>query len=436
MRNQRQQSKKLFYTTIGLMVFIAGMGIGFIAGTNDKSYDQLSYEEARDLLDEDLLKSTSDKAADFELFWRVWTLVQQKYVDQPVDDEALLYGAIAGIVEGIDDPYSLFFTPEDSEKFLSEINGSFEGIGAEVGLKEDQLTIIAPLSGSPAEASGLLAGDRVLAIDGVETAFMSLDDAVNRIRGEGGTNVLLTIERSGEEDFLDIAVTRDRIKISSVEWNLLESEDKKIVHLQLTHFNSDTPAAFKEAVNEFLLEQPDGIVLDLRNNPGGFLDASIEIASQFIDEGLPVVFEEGSDGVQDVYTATGASPLGGIPLVVLINGGSASAAEILAGALQDYELATLIGTTSFGKGTVQDLQTFEDGSSLKLTVARWLTPKKNLINKIGIYPDYYVDRTAEDYSNEVDPQLDNAINYLKDSVQYMESNELFVPEVEQDVVSE
>ncbi|MFH1426588.1 MAG: S41 family peptidase [Candidatus Kerfeldbacteria bacterium] len=420
-----QPSRTLFITVVMIIVLIVGVGIGY----GMSSYDFSTNGSGR-FLGLDRGTDHSSEEANFRLFWDVWDEVVQRHVDQPVNQADMLYGAIAGMVAGVGDPYSSYFDPEQSEKFLSEINGSFEGIGAEIGIKDDVLTVIAPLPGSPAELAGLMAGDRILAIDGLDTTFMSLNLAVQTIRGEQGTTVMLTIERKGEDKPLDIEITRNVIQIVSVEWEMIEQDDARIAMITVSHFNSDTAAAFKEAVNEVILQQPDGLILDLRNNVGGFLDASIQIASQFIEEGNVVVYEQDSQNELKPYFAEGVSPLNSINTVVMINGGSASASEILAGALQDYEHAILVGTTSFGKGTVQDFQTFEDGSSLKLTVSRWLTPYENLIEEIGIAPDYYVDRTAEDFSLDLDPQLDAAVLYFSDVVAFTASTPTEVPEEE------
>jgi len=423
---RHQGSRRLFLATIGLAVFVAGIGLGFFAGSTKDSYAGISYEEAQQLLDDDLLQDPAQSKASFEQFWRVWTLVQRKYVNQPVSDDQLLYGAIGGIVEGLDDPYSVFFPPEDSAAFLDEINGNFQGIGAEVGVKNELLTIIAPLPDSPAEKAGLQAGDHVVLIDGLDTSGMSLDAAVSHIRGEQGTVVTLLIERAGNDDLIEVSVTRDVIHVESVQTETVTVDGNDIVHLKLTAFNSDTAAAFDEAVNEMLLQQPDGIILDMRNNAGGFLTAAIDIASHFLAPGEIVVYEESGTSGEKSYEASKTQSLAGIPVVVLINRGSASAAEILAGALQDHDQAVVMGTESFGKGTVQDLQTFDDGSSLKLTVARWLTPDRHLIDKKGIQPDYYMDRTAEDYSADVDPQLDLAEEYFQDPTGFVEVKQKYL----------
>jgi carboxyl-terminal processing protease len=326
----------------------------------------------------------------------------------------MFYGALAGMVSGVDDPYSVFFDPEASKEFMSEINGNFDGIGAEIGLKDEEITVIAPIAGSPAETAGLRADDHILAIDSADTASMTVNDAVSAIRGDKGTNVTLIVERDGEAAPISITITRDTIHIDSVKSEMVTVSDKKLAVITVTHFNSDTTAKFQEAMNAVLLEQPAGVVLDLRNNPGGYLDAAVDMVSKFLPEGSTVLYEQSSDQTQKPYNTSGASPLEHMPTVVLINGGSASASEIVSGALQDTEAATLIGETSYGKGTVQNVENFDDGSTLKLTVARWLTPNKHQIDKVGIHPDYEVVLTNDDYANKRDPQLDAAKLFLTD----------------------
>lgn len=406
-----------------MTVFIVGLGFGSIIGGSQANSNYFGTNGTTINRDVDY----SSASIDFNLFWEVWDKVLAEHVDQPVNELDLLYGAIRGMVSALKDPYSIYFEPETSQEFINEINGSFEGIGAEIGVKDEKLTIIAPLPGSPAEQAGLLAGDTVLGIDGIDTTYLTLDVAVNYIRGEKGTTVTLTVQREGVVELIEIPIIRDTIKIESVEWEVIEEQGKKLAHIEVIQFNGDTTLQFQEAINEITLEQVDGIILDLRNNAGGYLDASIDLASKFIAEGNPVVYERSSSGEEKPYLSSGTSPLRDMNTVVLQNAGSASASEILAGALQDYHKAVIIGTVSFGKGTVQDFHVYEDGSSLKLTVARWLTPKKNLIDEIGIQPDYYVDLTVEERNNDIDSQLDAAKLYFSDRTAFESRYEQFDP---------
>lgn len=405
---------KSFQAVIAALILALGIAIGL--GIDSNAYLTNAQGDTPVFTRLQAGDRTSDQV-DFDIFWDVWESVQERHVDQPLNEVDMLQGAIAGLVAGVGDPYSVYFTPEQTQEFFNEINGSFEGIGAEVGIKNEQITIIAPLPNSPAEQAGALPGDIILAVDGLDTAFMSLNAAVDLIRGEGGTEVILTIQRASEDRPIELAITRDTIQVESVTSELVEQGEQRIAYIELSRFNADTPQAFQSAVQELLLEQPDGLVLDMRNNAGGFLEAAVDVSSAFVPEGSVVVYEEESAGDRIPFLSTGAPSITDIPVVVLINGGSASAAEIVAGALKDSTDATIIGETSFGKGTVQDVEYFGDGSSLKLTIARWLTPNGDQINEVGIEPDTAVERTPEDFSNDRDPQRDAAIESIIQSVQ-------------------
>ncbi|OGY45465.1 MAG: hypothetical protein A2744_02140 [Candidatus Buchananbacteria bacterium RIFCSPHIGHO2_01_FULL_44_11] len=360
---------------------------------------------------------------DFQQFWTVWNYVKENYVKDDVPETQLFYGALAGIVASLGDPYSIFLDPEIATKFSDELSGNFEGIGAEIGMKDNQLTIIAPLPGTPAEQSGLLAGDKVYAIDGLDTSTISLDHAVNLIRGQKGTTVILTVLSNGDSEPKEIKIVRDQIEIDSVRiarpdgTPVEESQadlllEGQIAYIELLYFNENTLADWNKTVQKILAAGAKGIILDLRNNPGGFLNTAIEISGEWIN-GQVVVKERLRDGTSLEHRANRQARLSGIPTVVLVNKGSASGSEIVAGALQDYGAATIVGETTFGKGSVQDLREFKDGSSVKLTIAEWLTPKDRQINEKGIEPDIKVERTREDYDQDKDPQLDRALEILR-----------------------
>lgn len=356
--------------------------------------------------------SASSLAPDADLFWQVWNEVQDNYIGQPVDDTQLFYGAVEGIAQAVDDPYTVYMNPEDAKDFKEVISGRFEGVGAEIGSKEGQIVVIAPLAGSPAEAAGLLADDAIIKIDGTETTGMTIDEAVTKIRGPKGTSVTLTIYRSGDVDFKEVSIVRDTIQIKTASYTTQERNGKTIGLLTISHIDENTYEEIREFVQTILLEQPAGLILDLRNNPGGLLSECIDIASLFIEDGT-IVSEQFSDGEVTIYEAAGDAALAQSPaMVVLINEGSASASEIIAGALQDYKRATVIGQTTYGKGSVQNYKEYPDGSSLKITVAKWLTPNGRTIDNIGISPDVAVDLTVDDYLAGRDPQLDAAIDYL------------------------
>lgn len=349
-----------------------------------------------------------DKDVNFDLFWQVWSTVKNEYVEKNISDKDLFYGALEGMVASLKDPYSVFLKPEISKEFSDELSGEFEGIGAEIGIKKDRLTVISPLPGTPAEKSGLKAGDKIYAIDGADTAGMFLDEAVNKIRGKKGTEVTLTVMRDSSKGSKEIKITRDAIKYDSVRW---EMKDNDMAYIKVLHYNTDTEEKFSQAVNEVLKKNPEGIILDLRGNPGGFLDAAVKMASVWVEDGI-IVTEKYSDTDKKEHDAVGKARLGDIKTVVLINGGSASGSEIVAGALKDHGKAVLIGEKTFGKGSVQSLENFEDGSSLKLTVAKWLTPNGTCINEKGVEPDIEIKMTDEDYNNDKDPQMDKAVEIL------------------------
>ncbi len=348
-----------------------------------------------------------------ELLDHIWDQISASYLRQPVDDQALFYGALAGLVDSLGDPYSLFLDPEDSQEFDDAIAGTFEGIGAEIGVKDSNLVIIAALPGTPAQTAGLKARDRILLIDDHDTRNLALDEAVHFIRGERGTVVELTILREGTNEPIVVSVTRDTITVESVSTSTETLPDgRSVLRVELVSFGPDTE---NDLVTALAAADGDraGTVLDVRGNPGGYLDAAIGIASLFLSPGTPVVIKEYGDGTRETFEA-GASPFADAerPLVVLVDGGAASASEIVAGALADADRATLIGETTFGKGTVQELTDLPGGSALKLTVARWLTPTGHSIDEQGITPDVEVELTAEDIENDRDPQLDRALEVL------------------------
>lgn len=347
---------------------------------------------------------------DFSLFWDVWDLVKNNYVEKEIDDKKLFYGAISGVVASLNDPYSVFLEPETAQKFQQELMGELEGIGAEIGLRDDVITIIAPLPGSPAKRAGVLSGDKILSIDGADTLAMSLDYAVSLIRGPKGTKVKLLLLHNGEREGREYVITRDTIKIVSVEW---EEKVSDIAYIELKYFNQDTLSSFNKVAREILAKKPKGIILDLRNNPGGLLVTAIEISAEWVGKNEIIVIEKMRDKKFVGHKAEDSrARFKGIPTVVLINKGSASGSEIVAGALQDYKLATIIGETSFGKGSVQDLRQLRDGSSLKLTIAKWLTPGGREIEKQGIKPDIEIKMTSQDSEEEKDLQLEKALELL------------------------
>ena len=347
---------------------------------------------------------------DFSLFWDTWDALQSQYVDhEEVNDKKLFYGALKGMVASLKDPYTVFMDPKIAKDFSDDLAGTFEGIGAEIGIKNDILTIIAPLPDMPAEKAGLKAGDKVFSIDDVSTRGMSIDEAVNRIRGPKQTEVILSISRKGLDEIKQIPIIRGKIIVSSIR---TEMRDDNIFVIKILNFNNDTELAFNSAVREVLDKNPDGIILDLRNNPGGYLDTAIEVASEWVEDGI-VVTEKYNEERKIEHLARGRARLKDFSTVVLVNEGSASASEIVSGALQDNNLVKLVGKKTFGKGSVQSLTYLDDGSSIKITVAKWLTPSGRSINDEGVDVDYDIEYSFENYNDGLDPQLEAAVGILQ-----------------------
>ena len=418
MLNYKKHGNKRIKVAIGLIILIlASFYGGIIFSKKSEIDDRLVNSETvflGEILNKYELKKSKNAAqdVDFSLFWDVWDTIKEKYVDaDKLKEKEMFYGALRGLVDSTGDPYSVFMNPVISKDFSDDLKGTFEGIGAEIGIKNNILTIIAPLTDMPAQKAGLRSGDQIVAIDGESTGGISLDGAVNKIRGQKGTDVTLTIWRDSFEESTDFTITRGKIIVKSVKW---EINNDDIMVIEISHFNSDTEQLFDQAVRETIKENPKGVILDLRNDPGGYLDTAIEVASEWIEEG-PVVIEKFSEENKNEYLARGRARLKDYPTVVLVNQGSASASEIVAGALKDYELANIVGMTTFGKGSVQEMVNFSDGSSVKITVAKWLTPEGINISEEGIKPDEEVDLTKEDYDADKDPQMEKAVEILKNN---------------------
>ena len=349
---------------------------------------------------------------DMSLFWESWETLHDKYVDAgDLKSQQLIYGAISGMVKSLDDPYTMFMEPSDAKRFRENVSGDFEGIGAEIGIRENQLQIIAPLEDTPAEKAGIQAGDKVLEVNGTSTQGMTIEKAVELIRGPKGSMVTLTIARDSWKESKPVDIKRSTIEIPSMSWEMKEGG---IAYIKLDHFTEALSASFREAAIEITKKDAEGIVLDVRNNPGGYLSVAQDIAGWFVKDGKTIAIEDfGSDREDKKYKSQGPGTFADVPVVVLINQGSASASEILAGALRDQRKVKLIGSKSFGKGSVQELSRLDDGSSLKVTVAKWLTPNGNLIADKGLEPDVKVERTEEDYKNDKDPQLKKALEIIR-----------------------
>ncbi|MDP2837719.1 MAG: S41 family peptidase [Candidatus Moranbacteria bacterium] len=357
-------------------------------------------------------KKSQDNTIDFALFWKVWEILRDKYVDRShLDAHALFYGAIDGMLAASGDPYTTFFSPKENQDFNEEIAGVFDGIGAVMGIKDEIITIIAPLEGTPAEKAGLLSGDKVIKINDVLSSNYSLDEAVKNVRGPKGTDVKLTIFREGEEDTRDIVIMRDAILMKSVHFEMKEGG---IASIRVNRFGEDTENLFQAAIKQLKKEKVVGLIVDLRNNPGGFLETAVVIASYMLPQGSVVVMEESANGKRKELKARGGDVLGKLPTVILINEGSASASEILAGALRESrEDVVLVGKKSFGKGSVQELIPVSKDTSVKITVARWLTPQGKQIHGVGIAPDAEVSISTDDRANKRDPQFERALEEIK-----------------------
>lgn len=384
--------KFLFVGTVVITIF----GAGFLSGRVSYGGNTLANIKNINLGKPD--------EVDFSLFWKVYNQVNKDYVGASKSQD-LIYGSISGMVAALGDPYSMFLTPQEAASFSQDLSGQFEGIGAEITQQNNKLIIVSPLDKSPAQKSGLLPKDEILKIDGADASTLSFQQALDKIRGKAGTSVTLTIQRQDFATPKDFKITREKITVASVEW---EMKDNNIAYIKIRQFGDDTTDLIKKAAEEVSSKKPKGIILDLRNDPGGYLTTSIDVSSLFINPGV-VVYEQGKDGKKEQFNTTLSQLLKDYKLVVLINEGSASASEIVAGAIQDTGRGEILGTKSFGKGSVQNYEEFSDKSALRLTVAYWLTPNGRKINGEGIKPDIEIKRTDEDIANGKDPQLDKAI---------------------------
>jgi carboxyl-terminal processing protease len=354
-------------------------------------------------------------AADFSKFWEVWKRLETSYVDtSKLDYAKMTWGSMQGLAQSLDDPYTQYLPPKENKQATEDLNGAFFGVGIELGYKDSTLAVVAPITGSPADKAGIKSGDLILHIKDekkqldIDTQGMTLPTAVTHIRGEKGTSVLLTLFREGGVKSFDVSITRDEIVVPSVELKFVEKNGKKIAHLELHKFGGRTDKEWLAKIAEIIAAKPAAIVLDLRNNPGGYLDGAVFVTSEFLTSGVVVKQEGRSD--TDTYSVDRRGGLTQVPLVVLINKGSASASEITAGALQDNKRAQIVGEQSFGKGTVQEVQDLSDGSSLHVTVAKWILPSGRWIGKEGITPDVKIEDDLE--TKDTDEQLDKAIEVV------------------------
>lgn len=385
-----------------IFVAILAFTLGFIAGQRNIANFQAPFN---------IRFANTDKpkevTVDFAPFWQVWQLISDKYLDKAkIDPQKLLYGAISGMVESLGDPYTSFLPPQDNKAVKEELSGSYEGVGIQLGFRDKKLVVVAPLSGTPAQKAGILAGDAILKIDDKETEGLSLPEAVKLIRGAAGTAVTLTITRNGEEQPKEVRVAREKIQIKSVEVKFENLEIGEIATIKLIRFGEQTNDEWNKAIDEVIAHNAKGVILDVRNNPGGFLQGAVYIGSEFVSG--KIVGQEQAGGQREFVSATRTGKLLKIPLVVLVNKGSASAAEIVAGALQEHKRSKLVGENTFGKGTIQDAQDLPDGSGVHITIAKWLLPSGENIDAVGIKPDIEVKVTKEDLEAGRDVQAQKA----------------------------
>lgn len=358
----------------------------------------------------EVFQATTDAELEelFQPFWESWDLLHENYVDQPLDDLALMRGAISGMLAATGDKHTSYMNPEQFQQANAEMSGEeYTGIGAWVNTTGEYIEVVSPMKNSPAEKAGLKAKDIVIAIDGEDMTGIPGDLALQKILGPAGEEVTLTIRRG--EEILEFTIMREKITVPAVEYEMLEGD---IAYIALYTFNELATDQVREALKELLAQNPKGLIFDLRNNGGGFLVTAIEITSEFVSDGI-VMYEEYGDGSRDSYNVQPGGLATEIPLVVLINEGTASASEITAGAIQDYGRGTLIGVTSYGKGSVQNwIPLRTEAGGVRITIARWLTPNGNQINEVGLTPDIEVLYTQEDVDADRDPQLDAAINFF------------------------
>jgi carboxyl-terminal processing protease len=351
-----------------------------------------------------------DRDTLFRPFWQAWDLMHIYYVEQPLDDEALMQGAIRGMLDSVGDPHTSYMNPEEYRQINTSLKGKYEGIGAYVDIRGDYVKIISPMPDSPALKAGLKPGDTVIKVDGQDMTGVDGNLVLNRILGPAGTEVTLSIVREGEKEPFDVTITRAAIKVASVESEMLENE---IAYLAILTYGDETTDDVHKALVNLMAENPKGLIVDLRYNTGGYLEAAIDIVSEFIPKGT-VMYEEYGDGTRKTFEARGGGVAYDVPLVILVNEGSASASEITAGAVQDLGRGKLVGVTTYGKGSVQNwVELKDDKGAVHITTARWLTPKERQINGVGLEPDYVVEITEADYEADRDPQLDKAVELLK-----------------------
>ena len=406
---QNKTLRSVLIVFVAIVLVVCAFGGGFVGGNFFPALKPVFVPTPPATPGDNQGGTPTDLQSQFAPFWQAWDLVHQNYVDQPVDDTKLVQGAIRGMMDALGDPHSGYWTPQETTDANMSMQGEYDGIGAYVDTRGDYLTITKPISGYPAEQAGLQMGDQIIAVDGTDVTGMDPDLVrMTKVMGPAGTDVHLTIHREGVDQPLEFTITRAHIVIPSVTSKML---DNNIAYIQITVFGDNTASNFHDQLSQLMAQNPSGMILDLRDNGGGYLDAGIAIASEFIDHGV-IVTEQYGDGTKDPHNATPGGLATTIPLVVLVNGNTASASEIVSGAIQDDGRGKLVGVLTYGKGSVQNWIPLSDGGTARITIAKWLTPNGRTIDKIGLTPEVVVTMTQDDYTAGRDPQLDAAVQLL------------------------
>jgi len=406
---QQTKTKKIF-RIISVVILTAGF---FVLGLYTGISKAAEIEKVKSVINKDAPTDISETNVDFDPFWKVWNIINQKYPNgRTITDQDKVWGAIQGLASSLNDPYTVFFSPQESKLFKDSITGEFGGVGMEVGIKDKVLTVIAPLKDTPAYKTGIKSGDMIVKIDETSTNDLSIDKAISLIRGKSGTKVKLTIVRDEELEPIIFDITREIIKIPTLD---TEKRSDGIFVIKLYNFSINSPKLFRDALKEFIASGYNKMILDLRGNPGGFLEASVDIASWFLPAGKPIVIEDfGDKNPENIYRSKGYNIFNNnFKIILLVDGGSASASEIVAGALKDHKKATLVGENTFGKGSVQELIDVTPDTAIKITIAKWLTPNGVSISEHGLEPDVLVKITKEDIEKKLDPQMKKAVELLK-----------------------
>lgn len=411
-------SNVILTSTIALLAFLMAFVSGYLFGRADPGNGPFAFLAALEpsmARATDTTVLTTEEQQRFQVFWEAWQIVERDFYDpKQVDHQKLIYGAVKGMVDAVGDPYTFYQTPAQRELNDTDLRGSFDGVGIQVDIKDGKLTVVAPIESSPAEAAGLRPGDVVLEVDGKSIVGKPMNDTVGLIRGPRGTQVTLTIARPGTADPFEVTLTRAEIKLASVRSRML---DEQVGYVRISTFAANTGSEFSNAIKNLMSQNPRGIVVDLRNNPGGYLQAAVETGAQFMPTGSVVLLQQSGNGDRKTYKTENSGAATDVRIVVLVNKGSASASEILAGALRDNGRAILIGEKTFGKGTVQNVHQLSDQSGLRVTTAQWLTPNGQPLQGVGLLPDQVVDMPATstiavDATTATDPQLDAAVRYI------------------------